>query len=280
MILHPIRNATVVLELASHRWVVDPMLAARGTMPGFKVFGPGRRRNPLVDLPPGTDARLDTVDGVLLTHEHPDHFDAAGRAWVKRRGLPVYTHRLDRPHLLAKGFDARLVSELPSPWRVEVVRAQHGRGAVGWLMGPVCGYYLAHPGEPSVYLTGDAILTDAVLDAVDRLRPDVIVAPAGAANFGLGGDILFSVDELVTLARRTSATLVLNHLEALDHCPTTRASLRERLAREGLSARVRVPDDGDTLRFEAPAVAASVETRPERGEPGIQKWMTAPFSGA
>lgn len=280
MIIHQIRNATVVLELGAHRWIVDPMLAPRATLPGFRLAALGRRRNPLVDLPPDAEAHLAKVDGALLTHEHPDHFDAAGRAFVKGRALPVYTNLIDVDHLRSKGFDARLLSGLEGEMRVEVVRSRHGRGVIGWLMGPVCGYFIAHRGEPSVYLTGDSILTDAVLDAVERLRPDVIVAPAGAANFGVGADILFSVDELVALARRSASTMVLNHLEALDHCPTTRASLRARMEREGLLDRVRVPADGESLRFDAPAHEEPVETRAEEGQPGIQKWITQPFSGA
>lgn len=103
---------------------------------------------------------------------------------------------------------------------VEVIRSRHGRGLFGWLLGPVCGYYIAPPDEPSIHLIGDSVLTRSVLDAVTRLSPDVIVVPAGAANMGIGGDILFSVDELVTLAKTATGALVFNHLEALDHCPT------------------------------------------------------------
>lgn len=280
MILHQLRSATIVLELGAHRWLVDPMLARKGAMPGFKMFGPGRRDNPLVELPSSAESLLATVTAAVVTHEHPDHFDAAGRAFVRERGLPVFTNRVDLLHLRSKGFDARLLSELPGDVRVEVIRSRRDRGAIGWLLGPVCGYFIAMEGEPSVYLTGDSILCEPVLEAVDRLQPDVIVAPAGAANFGVGADILFSVDELVTLARRSSATLVLNHLEALDHCPTTRAALRARMASEGLSDRVRVPEDGEAVTLSAPKRGSAVNVRSESGSPGIQKWMTAKFSGA
>lgn len=86
-----------------------------------------------------------------------------------------------------------------------IVPARHGRGLLGWLLGPVSGCFLAHPGEPSLLVTSDAVLTDALLDAVDRLRPDVILAPAGSANMGHGGD---TVDELVTLVRRAPGRVV------------------------------------------------------------------------
>lgn len=146
-------------------------------------------------------------------------------------------------------------------------------------MGPVSGYYLAPPGEPSVYLTGDAVLTEGVLGALDRLRPDV-VAPAGAANLGLGGAIMFSVDELVELARRASGRLVLNHLEALDHCPTSREGLRRRMADEGLAGRVHVPDDGEEVHFDRGAAAPHARLGPgPAGGPGLQKWVTSRLAG-
>jgi hypothetical protein len=163
---------------------------------------------------------------------------------------------------------------------VEAVPTRHGHGVLGWVMGPVSGYFLAHPGEPSVYLTSDAVLTDDLLATVDRLRPDVLVAPAGAANFGLARDILFSVDELVTLARRAPGTVVFNHLEAVDHCPTTRAGLRQRMAADGLAARTRVPEDGELLTFTRTPGSRHAQPRPAvaRG-PGLQKWLTAKFAG-
>lgn len=278
MIVHQLRNATMVLHYANHRWLVDPMLGAARSLPPFRMKG-ARRRNPLVDLPSNASEALASVTSLLVTHEHPDHFDSAAVRFAKERSLPVWTNRVDAGHIRGRGLDARSIEELPAPFAVEVVRSKHGRGAVGWLMGPVCGYVIAHPDEPTAFLTGDSILTEPVLEAVERHRPDVIVAPAGAANFGFGGDILFSLDELVTLARRFDGTLVCNHLEALDHCPTTRAALRERFSREGLIDRVRIPEDGERVSFDRPASSAKrIEPRPDTATPGMQKWMTALFA--
>ncbi|GAA5785258.1 hypothetical protein YWS52_15780 [Chitiniphilus shinanonensis] len=43
--------------------------------------------------------------------------------------------------------------------------------------------------------------------------------------------------------------VVANHLEALDHCPVSRATLRRRARALGLAERLLVPDDGQTLAF-------------------------------
>lgn len=278
MEIQQLRSATMLVSFGTHRLLVDPMLAKVGAMPGFKMFGPGRKRNPLVPTPEQTKDALAQATGVLITHEHPDHFDLAGRAWTKASGLPVWANRMDVPRLRRKGLDARPLEDGELGVELEVVPSRHGRGLLGWLLGPVAGYYLAPQGEPSLYVTGDSILTDSVRDAVTRLRPDVVVAPAGAANMGIGGDILFSVDELVELARLAPGDVVFNHLEALDHCPTTRAGLRERMRAEGLSDRVHIPEDGEVLRFDR-ASTHRPATRAVELQPGLQKWMTSPLAG-
>jgi L-ascorbate metabolism protein UlaG (beta-lactamase superfamily) len=279
MKIHHLRNATMLLSLGEHRLLVDPMLAEPFAMPGFKIFGGGRRRNPLVPLPQQASACLSEVTGVLVTHEHPDHLDAAGVQWIEARGLPVWASPVDVPSLQGKGLDARELRDGALGMGVELIPSRHGRGLSGWLMGPVSGCYLAHPDEPSVYMTSDAVLTEGILEAVERLRPDVVIAPAGSANFGVGPDILFSVDELIELAQRAPGDVVLNHLEALDHCPTTRARLRRRVESAGLGGRVHIPEDGEELRFERRSAATHARPRKSPGEgPGFQKWITAKFA--
>jgi len=280
MKIQHLRNATTLVSIGNHHLLVDPMLSKPGVMPGFKLFGGGRRANPLVALPPGTDEALETVTGVLITHEHPDHFDVPGLQWVKERRLPVFTNGVDAPNLLRKGLDVRELRGEMLGMEVEVIRSRHGQGLLGWLMGPVSGYYLAPPDEPSLYLVGDSVLTQNVLDAVVRLQPEVIIAPAGAANLGLGGDILFSVDELVEIIRHARGKVILNHLEALDHCPTPRAGLRQRMRQEGLSDQVLIPEDGETLTFERRTASPNPRPRPPLVErPGLQKWLTAKVAG-
>jgi len=103
-----------------------------------------------------------------------------------------------------------------------------------------------------------------------------VVAPAGAANMGLGGDILFSFEELITLAKQAPREVVFNHLEALDHCPTTRDALRKRIAEEGLSAHAHIPSDGEVLRFQRQDAAPQPRPQPFVSRaPGFQKWVTS-----
>lgn len=274
MRLHHLRNATLSIATGDHRLILDPMLARAGSMPGFRVTG-DRRPNPLVPMPNSAEAALDEATAVVVTHEHPDHLDKPGIAWIRERGLPVWAARVDAPNLRRKGLDVHDMDDGLLGMPIEIVPAQHGHGLSAFLMGPVSGFFLAPEGEPSLYVTSDAVWSDAVGDALARLRPDIVVAPAGSANAGIGGDILFSVDELVRLVREAPGHVVLNHLEALDHCPTTRAGLRERLQREGLLDRVWIPEDGEARTFHAPTEPHPVQPLRYTRAPGFQKWVTS-----
>lgn len=281
MQIRQIRNATVLLTLGRQRLLVDPMCSEPGTLPGFRLRGGAKRRNPLVALPAGGTEVMESATGVLITHEHPDHLDLPAVDWIKERDLTVWASEVDAPNLAKKGLDARVFRNGDLGLAVEAIPAQHGRGVLAWLMGPVTGFYLAHPDEPSVYLTGDTVLTDPVRDAIGRLKPEVIVAPAGAANFGFGPDLIFTLEELVELARLAPGDVVFNHLEAIDHCPTTRAGLRERLDIAGVGGRVRIPADGEAVEVvRDPAAPARPQPGPGAGRrPGFQKWLTAKFAG-
>ncbi len=46
-----VRNATLLLDYAGTRFLIDPMLSAKGAFPGFEGTANSQLRNPLVELP-------------------------------------------------------------------------------------------------------------------------------------------------------------------------------------------------------------------------------------
>ncbi|MFC4258840.1 MBL fold metallo-hydrolase [Marinobacter lacisalsi] len=251
-----LRNATMIVEIGGHRILVDPMLAPMGAIPPLKYATRARRRNPLVDLPQGADAQLGTVTQCLITHcqkGHFDHLDRAGAKWLRKHNIPVFCMRGDAAFLSAKGLS---VTPLEPGRRqgllngeVTPVPCVHGTGLVGRFMAHGFGFYLEFPGEPSVYIAGDTILTNDVRDFILHHQPDVCVIPAGGASFDVGGEIIMGADEVAAVARLSTGVIVANHLEALDHCPVTREQLRALGERESLGSQLRIPGDGETLRF-------------------------------
>jgi L-ascorbate metabolism protein UlaG (beta-lactamase superfamily) len=280
MKIRQLRNASVLITLGEHRLLVDPMLSAPGSLPGFKLFGGDRRRNPLVALPADAAETTAQATDVLIPHEHPDHLDVAAIEWIKTRRLPVWAAEVDVLNLKNKGIDARTILDGALGLAVEVIPAQHGHGVLGWLMGPVSGFYLAHEQEPSLYITGDSVMTARVREAIARLEPELIIAPAGAANFGSGRELIFSTDELVEIVKLSTGNVLFNHLEAIDHCPITRLALRQRMDDAGVGERVFIPSDGQWLEFTRSSTTPHAIPGPSTSRrPGFQKWLTTKFAG-
>ncbi|MNL75755.1 hypothetical protein D3C87_2016180 [compost metagenome] len=86
-------------------------------------------------------------------------------------------------------------------------------------------------------------------DCLTRLRPDVAVLPAGGARFDLGGEILMDGGDVIEGCALAPGMVLANHLEALDHCPTTRAGLAAMAAQAGVQQRLWIPQDGESRVF-------------------------------
>jgi L-ascorbate metabolism protein UlaG (beta-lactamase superfamily) len=246
-----IRNATLLVEMGGRRLLVDPSLDPADARPPI-ANTPQPRPNPLVDLPRAPEDVVAGVDAVLVTHLHADHLDETAVAALEPR-VPLACQPVDEPVLRERGFrDVRPVDGGIDLCGIGVARTagRHGTGAIGERMGPVSGFVLRAPGEPALYVAGDTIWCDEVEDALAEHDPDVVVVNAGAARFLEGDPIIMDAAGVAATARAAPRAMVVAvHLEALNHCPLTRAELRAAVDEAGVGGRVVIPADGETLRF-------------------------------
>jgi L-ascorbate metabolism protein UlaG (beta-lactamase superfamily) len=229
-----LRNATLVAELGGKRILVDPMLREAGTTPPIENT-PNPLRNPLVELPVSAEDAVRGIDGCVVTHLHGDHFDQKATDLLPRN-LPILTQPASAPHLRALGFTR--VTDTDGTWLgLEVTRTggRHGTGDIGAAMGTVSGFVL-----DDLYVAGDTIWCDEVREALARHAPRVVVVNGGGARFLEGGPIVMTVADIAAVRAGTDATVVVVHLDAMNHCLETRAQVR---AVDG----VLVPEDGETL---------------------------------
>ncbi|MBL8162910.1 MAG: MBL fold metallo-hydrolase [Anaerolineae bacterium] len=255
MNIHFIRNATLVVETNTQRILVDPMLGPVGSLPPYAFLRHRARLNPTAPLPPSTESALRGVTAGLITHcrrGHFDHLDGAGRKWLAQHGTPVYCSALDQPYLRRQGINTvPLRLDQPADFvgsgTIRAFETRHGYGLIGSLMGPGVGYLLTFADEPSLYISGDTVLTPTVKTVLATLRPDVTILAAGAASLDIGKPILMPIAEMLEFIRLSPGLVIATHLEALNHCPVTREQLRNAVAQAGLADKVRVPADGEIV---------------------------------
>jgi L-ascorbate metabolism protein UlaG (beta-lactamase superfamily) len=126
---------------------------------------------------------------------------------------------------------------------------RHGRSEeVVRGLGPVSGFVVSAPGEPTLYVAGDTVWCDEVAAAIAAHAPDLVVVNAGAATFVGAGSVTMDAADVVSVAGAAPAARILPvHMEAINHCVETRAQLADAVAEAGVDARVTILADGASL---------------------------------
>jgi L-ascorbate metabolism protein UlaG (beta-lactamase superfamily) len=212
-------------------------------------------RIPLVDLPfPAEEVPqlLSTLDAVLLTHTHPDHWDLLAQQLLNK-DLPLLCQPADTELLQAQGFTQVHPIETDFRWEgIQFYRTsgQHGTGEVGQLMGTVSGF-VVEADQVRLYIAGDTIWCEDVRQALTQYHPDAVVVNAGAARFSMGDPITMTAAEVVQTARYApQATVYAVHLETVNHASEDRRVVQALVEEENLTQQVHVPHDGEWLTIE------------------------------
>jgi L-ascorbate metabolism protein UlaG (beta-lactamase superfamily) len=157
-------HATLLIELDGLRILTDPVLGPR--------VGPLRRLGPA----PDADA-LGTIDAVLISHAHPDHFDRASLGRLAGDPLLVVPRGLGS----AAAVTGRPVREVAANERLDLggvriraLPARHGRWPLRPGARPI-GYLIE--GSTNVYFAGDTALYPAMARLAGHV--DVALLPVG-----------------------------------------------------------------------------------------------------
>ena len=242
-----IRNATLRLAYGGSTILIDPMLGSKHAFGSFA----GIEDNPTIDLPMPAAKVLNEVDLILLSHLHQDHFDTKAQDMIDKSS-PILCQPGDREKIVGHGFTdvAELAGE--TQWRDIIIQrngGQHGTGSWAERLNPVSGFVFQYPGEPTVYWIGDSIWCDEVQQALEKYQPGVIVTHSGGAELEDSGPIIMEAAQTITVCKTfPTATVIATHLEALDHCKTSRIALRKAADKAGIDQnRLLIPADGEII---------------------------------
>ncbi len=254
MKIHHLRNATLIIEFENKVILVDPMLGKKATMPTFTYVRFKARKNPIVPLPESCLTILNKVTHCIITHQHPDHIDKAGERFLIENKIPVLCSIKDEAAFLKKGLNIIQTIEY---WKsvdfldgkIEGVPARHGYGYVAKPMGNVMGFYIQFPNQPSIYISSDTIYTKSVEKVLKEYKPDISIVASGTAQLDIFKPLLMTIEDIIKFIENSPNNVIANHLEAVNHCPTTRKELKEILQRKNIWDKVSIPNDGEVIEF-------------------------------
>ncbi len=244
-----IRNATLVISVNDKKILVDPMLGEKGVLGKFP-WTDDARLNPLVDLP-FSELELNNligqIDAVLLTHLHPDHWDFKAHQLIPKN-MPIYCQSEDTPMIEGLGFNNIIpVAEKSVFSGIEIYRTEgkHGLGEVGGLMGKVSGFILRH-NEETLYVAGDTVWCDDVINAIDKFKPTFIIVNGGSAKFNVGEHVTMNVSDIKELLNYyTNHKIAVVHLETVSPTVENREYILNFLSVNNILERVIIPKDGE-----------------------------------
>ncbi len=232
---------TALVEIGGLRLLTDPTFDPAGGEYKAAAYSLHKTQGPAVPL-----ASIGALDAVLLSHDHHfDNLDTSGRELLGRVPRVLTTEagagRLGAPALGMKPWDA---AEIPrpcgAPLRIAATPARHG--PAGGDRGPCVGFVMSLEGEGAVYLSGDTVWYDELLEVGRRFDVRVAVLFMGAARVAVAGPspLTFTAEEGVAAARAfPDATIVPVHFEGWGHFTESRPQIAASFEAAGLTPRLR-----------------------------------------
>lgn len=249
MKLQLIRNATMKITYAGKTILTDPMFSSKGAFDSFAGISP----NPTVDLPFETDEILKGVEAIIVSHNHPDHFDEAATKIINK-DIPFFCQPGDEDIFKEQGFSKVLPVQESETWcgiSLTRTRGTHGVDKALEFTGKVSGFIFKAPSEPVVYWAGDTCWCEEVEKTIKKFTPEIIITHSGGATIpGFAPIIMDAEQTITTLQTAPEAKVVAVHMESLDHCRIDRAMLQEAAEQASIGKeRIFIPKDGEVITF-------------------------------
>jgi len=252
--IQQIRNATLVVQYAGKRFLIDPMLSKKGSFPPFgNSLTQNDSPNPIVELPIPAEEVIEGIDAVFLSHLHIDHWDDAAKELLPKNIKMFVQDETDKKQVESAGFtNVEVLTENTTfeDIRLSRTKAQHGRGEILNRSGFVCGLVLKHSSEKTLYIAADTVWYEGVQQEIEKHKPEVIVVNGGDNQFLNSGSLIMGKDDIYEVYKAApDAKIVVCHMEAVNHYTLSREELKSFIEEKGMTSNVLVPDDGESCTF-------------------------------
>lgn len=252
-------TATVLLHYAGFTILTDPNFLHQGDHVhlGYGLRS-ARRTNPAIEI-----EQLPSLDFVVLSHMHEDHFDRLVEAKLDKN-VPIITTQHAAAKLTKKGFTAPqalntwetfTVTKGDARVRITAMPGRHGPGVLSAALPPVMGSMLEfqHKGEKTIfrlYITGDTLIYED-LKEIPKRYPDIDLALlhlGGTKVFGilLTMDAKQGVQAIQVIAPQLSIPIHYNDYTVFK---SPLEDFKQAVKEAGLDDRVRYLSHGETYTF-------------------------------
>src|SRR5690606_32114167 len=238
---------------AGKKFLVDPFLSEKGTLPPFPNSARQDKKNPLESLPVSIDEVIGGGDAVIVTHTHLDHWDDAAKDALPKDMKLFTQNEEDKTEIESAGFTNIEVLQEDTVFEgIQLIKTkgEHGRVEILKMAGLVCGVVFKHEDEKTLYIAGDTVWYEGVQEAIDAHQPEVIVLNAGDNQFTEGGSLVMGKEDVQqTHKAAPQATLIASHMEAVNHWALSREDLKQFADEQGFSDKLHVPEDGEAFEL-------------------------------
>lgn len=240
------RHATSIIEIDNKRILIDPVFEESQAYPPI-IYTKNPRKNPLVNLPVDYNELLN-VDGVIVTHNHNDHFDELAKR-VLPKDIPLLCQSEDLAAFSELGFTNLTPIVRSAIWldlNCERFIGYHGGHLLKKKLG-VSSSYSIESRKATTYITGDTLLTGKAKKIIKAVNPQYIVAFGGGAKMKFAGQLTMKNRDILKLSKLCpNSKIITVHMDSINHCFDTREKLIP-LTKDIKS--ILIPKDGESITF-------------------------------
>ena len=240
-----IGGPTALLEIDGMRLLTDPTFDPAGSQISYGPITLRKTAGPVLK-----PQQLEPIDAILLSHDqHADNLDNGGREFLPQVQSVFTTQsgatRLGGNTLGLKPWQSVEFStpRSNSTLHITATPARHGPPGIESMAGEVVGFVLQPSGNPehAIYVTGDTVWYEGVVEISQRFCITAVVLFAGAARVEARGPFHLTMnaeDAVATAHTFPKARIFPVHHQGWEHFSENQQILIDAFAQQNLSHRL------------------------------------------
>ena len=165
MKLHKIRNATIIIEYAGKRFLINPAFAPKAEKPSVAINNLSLHNLPTHNLPLPPKDIVKNIDAVIITSIDLYHFDKIAENIIPKTTKIFVLNEIDKAILVKAHFK-----------NIEILSSKvFDYEGINLCKAKTNGAVMYTKTEPSLCLSENAVLHEGIIDDIEMFKPDYII---------------------------------------------------------------------------------------------------------